>query len=224
MTKSIEIALGGVLILIGSGQVGASDLGPNNGAVRRAEQRPPRVAASDATHEEGPRVRCPRQVPAALNPPADATLAAGFPARGVQIYVCSTPASAAPGSSPTWTLKAPHALLSKDGETAAIHFAGPGWHALDGSLVTGSKTASAPAADGSSIPQLLLKAATSAGPGLFADTTWIQRLETVGGTAPATGCDAAHLNAQMLVPYRAEYFFYRVAPSGKHVHQCAGTP
>jgi hypothetical protein len=197
MTKSIQIVLASILILVGSGEAGASD----------------------------PRVRCPRQIPAALNPPADATLAAGFPARGVQIYVCSSsPSSAAAGGSPTWTLKAPHAVLSKDGETAAIHFAGPGWQALDGSLVTGSKIASAPAADGSSIPQLLLKATTTAGPGLFADTTWVQRLETVGGTAPATGCDAAHLNAQILVPYRAEYFFYRVAPSGKHVHQCAGTP
>jgi len=222
MTKSIQIVLGSVLILVGGAEeAGASDPATTSGAVARAVQRSVQVASSDATHEDGPHVRCPPQVPAALTPPADATLAAGFPARGVQIYVCSAPAA---GGSPTWTLKAPHAVLSKDGETAAIHSAGPSWQALDGSLVTGAKTASAPAADGHSVPQLLLKATTHAGPGVFADTTWVQRLETVGGSAPATGCDPAHVNAQILVPYRAEYFFYRVAPTGKHVQQCAGTP
>jgi hypothetical protein len=221
MTKSIQIVLGSVLILVDGARAGASEPATTGGAVPPAVPRSAQVASSDGAHADGPHVRCPRQVPAALAPPADATLAAGFPARGVQIYVCS---AAAAGGSPAWTLKAPHASLTKDGEIAAIHFAGPSWQALDGSLVTGAKTASSPATDGHSIPQLLLKATTHAGPGVFADTTWIQRLETVGGNAPATGCDAAHVNAELLVPYRAEYVFYRVAPSGKHVQQCAGNP
>jgi hypothetical protein len=45
---------------------------------------------------------------------------------------------------------------------------------------------------------------------LLAKTTYIQRLNTIGGLAPATGCavpgDVGH---QALVPYSADYFFFR---------------
>jgi hypothetical protein len=44
----------------------------------------------------------------------------------------------------------------------------------------------------------------------LAKTTYIQRLNTIGGLAPATGCavpgDVGH---QALVPYSADYFFFR---------------
>jgi hypothetical protein len=163
-------------------------------------------------------VRCPFDVPAALNPPADATLEAAFAARGVQIYTCAVPAA---GGAPAWTLKAPHAVLFKGFDTAAIHFAGPSWQANDGSLVTGTRTASDPGPDPTAIAWLLLQASSNVGPGLFADTTWIQRLDTEGGVAPATGCDAGHVGAQVLVPYRANYFFYHAATPGQKVRQCA---
>jgi hypothetical protein len=67
----------------------------------------------------------------------------------------------------------------------------------------------------------LLQAATNVGPGLFADTTWIQRLETRGGVAPASGCDDAHVGAQTLSQYSADYFFYHTASAGQRVRQCA---
>src|SRR4051812_48385874 len=86
-------------------------------------------------------VRCPHGVPAALNPPADATLAAALPARGVQIYTCAIPSA---GGAPAWTLKAPHAVLGKGHDVQAIHFAGPSWQAVDGSVVTGTKIAASP--------------------------------------------------------------------------------
>lgn len=41
-------------------------------------------------------------------------------------------------------------------------------------------------------------------------TTFIQRLNTRGGSAPATGCSiAADVGKQALVPYSADYFFFR---------------
>jgi len=163
-------------------------------------------------------VRCPHDVPAALNPPAEATLAAALPARGVQIYTCVVPPASA---APAWTLKAPHAVLGKGHDVKAIHFVGPSWQAIDGSLVTGTKTASSPAPDATAILWLLLKAATNVGAGAFADITWVQRLATEGGAAPATGCDAAHPNAEVLVSYSADYFFYRTASPGQRVRQCA---
>src|SRR5262249_21237640 len=41
-------------------------------------------------------------------------------------------------------------------------------------------------------------------------TTFIQRVNTAGGLAPATGCAATtDVGKKVLVPYTAEYVFYR---------------
>jgi Protein of unknown function (DUF3455) len=49
-----------------------------------------------------------------------------------------------------------------------------------------------------------------AGGGLLTKTTFIQRLDTNGGSAPATGCAVAgDVGKQSLVPYTADYFFFR---------------
>ena len=165
------------------------------------------------------RARCPRTVPPALNPPADATLQSALFAAGTQNYVCATPAA---GGSPAWTLKAPHAVLLRGLEPAVIHYAGPSWQALDGSIVVGTRSASAPAPDTTNIPWLLLQAASHVGTGELAGVTWIQRLDTVRGVAPATGCDDAHVSTETLVPYQAQYFFYVTAAAGAPIRQCAG--
>jgi hypothetical protein len=191
-------------------------------------------------------LHCPAHVPAALDPPAGTTLAAGMAASGVQVYVCTAAAAA---SAPTWVLNAPHAVHSEGKETTATHFSGPApvppvaakaagaaattapsgpfaaataptWEALDGSRLTGARVASAPSPDGKSIPWLLLRSTSSTGPGLFGDVTWVQRLDTVGGAAPATGCDAGHLGAEVMVPYRADYFFYHPVAAGAGLRRC----
>ena len=146
---------------------------------------------------------CPPDVPAAL----------------VQIYTCAIPAT---GGAPAWTLKAPHAVLGKKNhDVQAIHFAGPSWQATDGSLVTATRAAASPAPDAADIPWLLLKATTHVGAGAFAPVTWIQRLATEKGPAPATGCDDAHLGTEVLVPYAADYFFDRPSTDGERIQQCA---
>jgi hypothetical protein len=216
MQKSVQLMLGGLLALTGceNGEFGSypSDVTTTQSAALSAD------GDSDVSElAAGVRGRCPRDLPAALNPPADATVTAVLPARGVQIYTCATPAA---GGDPVWTLKAPHAVLVKEGEVQAIHFAGPSWQALDGSTVVGARVASA-TPDATDIPWLLLAAASNAGEGLFANVTAIQRLNTVDGLAPSTGCDAAHLNAQVLSRYRADYFFYHTAGANERVRQCA---
>jgi hypothetical protein len=65
----------------------------------------------------------------------------------------------------------------------------------------------------SAIPELLLEAASHAGAGKMAEVTYIQRLNTAGGLAPATGCDASHINATAKVPYTAQYAFYKASSS-----------
>jgi len=64
------------------------------------------------------------------------------------------------------------------------------------------------------IPCLLLQSIGSqAGPTggtLLSRTTFIQRLNTLGGAAPLDGCaTSADIGNQVLVPYTADYYFYR---------------
>ena len=41
-------------------------------------------------------------------------------------------------------------------------------------------------------------------------TTFIQRVNTLGGLAPSTGCSvAADVGKKAFVPYEADYFFFR---------------
>jgi Protein of unknown function (DUF3455) len=53
----------------------------------------------------------------------------------------------------------------------------------------------------------LLGAVKSDGPGIFDGVTYIQRVNTVGGIAPADPGD--FLGEEARVPYTADYFFYR---------------
>jgi hypothetical protein len=121
---------------------------------------------------------------------------------GVQIYSCTGTA---------WTLVAPRAdLFGDNGKLIATHFAGPTWQANDGSKVVGSRRAGV-TVDPTAIPRLLLAAASTA-PGegdRLAETTYIQRIDTTGGLAPAGACTAG---ATAEVPYTADYVFWK--PTG----------
>ena len=147
---------------------------------------------------------CPPPAPdPSLAVPSGNRLAFDFDATGVQIYTC---APSGPGFA--WTFVAPEAtLLNPGGQTAGIHFAGPTWRANDGSQVVGARVAGV-TVDPSAIPWLLLSAASHSGNGRMAKVSFIQRFDTVGGKAPATGCDATTVGATARVDYQATYFFY----------------
>jgi hypothetical protein len=81
------------------------------------------------------------------------------------------------------------------------------WESASGSKVVGARDASAPSPNANSIPMLLLHAVTAEGPGILARTTYIQRVNTLGGVAPSS--PGASVGEQARVPYTAEYFFYR---------------
>lgn len=124
----------------------------------------------------------------------------GF-ARGVQIYTWD-------GSS--WGPAVPDAtLFDEEGEVVATHFAGPTWKSNSGSTVVG--TLMPPplrvTVDTNSIPWLLLTAARAEGPGIFADTTFIHRVNTHGGKAPSV--NGTEIGEVARMPYTADYFFYR---------------
>jgi len=141
-----------------------------------------------------------QEVPQQIQPPANEQLLLRVHAKGDQIYNCK-----GDGAQFTWTLKAPDArLFDKDGKP----FAGPSWEANDGSRVTGKAIPTAPSPDADSIPWLLVNVLTHDGSGVLSRATAIQRLNTKGGKAPASGCDASHAGQEVRVPYSADYLFY----------------
>jgi len=119
---------------------------------------------------------------------------------GVQIYRWSGTA---------WVFVAPEAVLyaneDHDG-VVGIHYVGPTWESNSGSKVVGVRAAGC-TPDATAIPWLRLNAVTAEGPGIFHRTTSIQRVNTVGGIAPATPGTVVGQEAR--VPYTAQYVFYR---------------
>lgn len=154
----------------------------------------------------------PPVVPANLKVPPGQTLSVTAQASGVQIYQCS-----ASKTDPTrweWAFKAPEAQLTDTaGRSIGKHYAGPTWEANDGSKAVGEVKASDAGPDPNAIPWLLLNAKSTSGDGIFAKTQSVQRLNTVGGKAPAEGCTRAQAGKEARVPYRAMYYFYAAAPS-----------
>jgi hypothetical protein len=152
---------------------------------------------------------------------------------GTQNYHCSPS-----GTGFAWVLFTPEAvLLSDSGRQITSHFFGPNprepnvdptvtaqgtiraaWrHSRDSSTVWGR--AFPPSFDPefvrpNSVPWLLVETkGTVEGPGggdTLTRTTFIQRVNTLGGLAPSTGCSAAaDVGKKAFVPYEADYFFFR---------------
>ena len=110
-------------------------------------------------------------------------------------------------SGTSWGAPTPSATIYADaggnGELAQ-HFAGPSWQSNSGSKVVGT-VANRCTVDPASIQWLSLTAVPT-GAGIFAKVTFIQRLNTVGGLAPATA--GTTIGQEARVPYTADYLFY----------------
>jgi hypothetical protein len=121
-------------------------------------------------------------------------------ADGVQIYTWN-------GSS--WTFVEPVATLfanaGYDGKVGT-HYRGPTWESNSGSTVVGARLFGC-TPDTTAIPWLLLEAVSTGGPGIFSSVTYIQRVNTIGGVAPAG--PGSSIGETVQVPYKAEYYFYR---------------
>jgi len=128
--------------------------------------------------------------------------------KGVQIYACQQTVTG-----PQWVFRAPEATLTDaSGNSVGTHGAGPTWTSKDGSVVRGELLQKSASPEPTAIPWLLLKAVGPSGPGIMTKVEFIRRSDTVGGIAPAMGCDAQHLNATARVPYTATYTFYSAKP------------
>ena len=166
----------------------------------------------------------PPAVPLNLEVPAEHRPFLIARAEGTQNYICLA------GTSGTgWSFLGPQATLFDDkGEQILTHFLSPNpsesgtpraaWqHSRDTSAVWAAAIASstdpnyvAPGA----VPWLLLQVVGSQYGPDYGDrmmrTTFIQRVNTAGGVAPARGCSLpADVGKRALVPYTTDYVFYR---------------
>ena len=111
-----------------------------------------------------------------------------------------------------WTLQGPEAdLFDGQAHKFGTHSAGPTWEAQDGSRVVGEVVARDDGPDPDAIPWLLLNVKARSGTGIFASVQSIQRVFTVGGKAPSSGCTASTPGALSRSPYAATYYFYSPA-------------
>lgn len=119
---------------------------------------------------------------------------------GVQVYRWNATTNA-------WQFVEPIALLVPliPGFSLGSHFVGPTWTVPGAGSVVGAAVANVPV-DPTAIPWLKLSAVSTSGSGVLAETTFIQRVNTVGGRAPARTGTA---NETVYVPYTAQYYFYR---------------
>ena len=128
-------------------------------------------------------------------------------ADGVQIHTCDPK-----DDGYYWSFKAPEAnLFDKQGRQVGRHFTGPTWSTDDGSEVVGEVAAKTDAPEPGAIQWLLLRVKSHQGSGPLAAVTYIRRIDTKGGAAPKTGCDAQHLSEQARMRYSATYQFFKMA-------------
>jgi hypothetical protein len=106
-----------------------------------------------------------------------------------------------------WAGPVPRAtLFDNEGNVVATHFAGPRWMSNSGSTVLGTVVFAA-TVNPNAIPWVKLSATFEGGAGIFANTKFIQRVNTVGGKEPSENGD--FVGQVFESPYTADYFFYR---------------
>ncbi|MGA0609150.1 DUF3455 domain-containing protein [Caldimonas sp. KR1-144] len=111
-----------------------------------------------------------------------------------------------------WAFVGPMAQLrSRTGAEVGRYWGPPAtWASSDGSAITGTQVAVAPAAAGS-IALQLVKAGPATGAGAMSGVAYVQRVATQGGVAPAKGCDATAAGRKEIVKYQADYIFWKAS-------------
>jgi hypothetical protein len=164
----------------------------------------------------------PPPVPADIQVPETSEAFLLGRAFGTQNYVCQPSAQL---GRVAWTLFTPQATLFDDlDEQLITHFFSPNpkegnivratWEDSHDTSIVWARAIRSAVVDPEAIAWLLLKAeGTQVGPtggATLTQTTFIQRLNTKGGLAPATGCDVLNdVGRRAFIPYTADYFFFK---------------
>lgn len=148
--------------------------------------------------------------PAAVTVPAGNKVVMTTVGTGDLTYECRPKAGMA--GAYEWVFAGPDATLYDTNKVAVgKYYGGPTWESNDGSKVTGKQLAVAPSPNAGAIPLQLVQANPATGNGAMTGITYIQRLNTIGGIAPADACGANNRGAKKLVKYQADYVFYKAA-------------
>lgn len=109
-----------------------------------------------------------------------------------------------------WTFVGPDAKLwDRRGAQVGRYWGPPAtWENNDGSKLTATQVAVAPAGDGN-IPLQLVKANPAMGMGAMQGVSYIQRVATKGGVAPAMACGMQNTGQKEVVQYQADYIFWK---------------
>ena len=147
-------------------------------------------------------------LPDAVKVPAGHRVAMETVGAGDITYECRAKANA-PGQH-EWVFVGPDArLMDRRGKQVGKYYGPPAtWESTDGSRLTGTQLAIAPNGSGN-IPYQLVKANPAMGSGAMQGVSYIQRVATQGGTAPAAACGADSTGRKQVVKYQADYIFYR---------------
>lgn len=174
----------------------------------RTTSMPTLAALSVALSLSAPVFADSMDVPEAVRPPAEHKMAMHTVGVGEITYECR--AKAGTTDSFEWVFVAPMAkLMDKSNKEVGKYYAGPTWESTDGSKVTGKQVAVSPASPGN-IPLQLVKAEPAMGSGAMTGVSYIQRLNTKGGVAPADPCVAASAGTKKQVSYQADYVFFKM--------------
>lgn len=161
---------------------------------------------------------------AAMLVPPDASPLFAAPAIGERVYVCQ-PRSNAPGQW-EWVLeKTTESLLDEIGTQPNRPYQGKHrvlatpvgdgmWEAHDGGRFSGEQRASVAAPASGALPWVLWRRSASepaAGKGVLAAATYVQRLDTKGGTPPRPA-GPSDAGKELRVSYTALYVFYGSTP------------
>lgn len=146
-------------------------------------------------------------LPAAVQVPAGHQVAMETVGVGQITYECRAKKDMAGHE---WVFVGPDAqLMSRRGQQVGKYYGPPAtWESMDGSKLTATQLAVAPGAAGS-IPLQLVKANPAMGMGAMQGVTYIQRVATQGGVAPAMLCDASKMGTKEIVKYQADYIFWK---------------
>ncbi len=170
------------------------------------------LTACGGMHPSGS-MSAPMPVADAIKVPDGHKLAMQTVGVGELRYECRPKANAADQFE--WAFVGPTATLNdRSGKAVGKYYGPPAtWEAMDGSKVTATQVAVAPGGDGN-IPHQLVKAnpaSPAMGSGMMSGVTFIQRVATRGGVAPAAACSAANRGAAQMVRYQADYLFWKAA-------------
>ena len=155
-----------------------------------------------------PMVYSQASLPAAVQVPAGHKVAMETVGVGQITYECRADKDMA--GKFAWVFAGPDAkLMSRGGQQVGKYYGPPAtWEAMDGSKITGKQLAVAPGGAGN-IPLQFVQANPAMGTGAMSGVTYIQRVKTQGGVAPAMACDAATMGSKQIVNYQADYIFWR---------------